>query len=315
MTDHPDLPSWRDSPTRRAIEEFVSAATQGPDAVPAADRIATFDNDGTLWTEKPMPTQLAYIVQRWKQAASADPALGQRQPYRAVLDNDMGWLARAIEKHYAGDDSDVKIVIEALVALTDGANVEDYAREVSEFYRTAQHLTLGRPYSEAVYRPMVELLRYLEAHGFTTYIASGGDRDFMRPMVTDYYGIPPERVIGSAVGLTYDEDAAIVRYAAAFDFLDDGPQKPIRIWSRTGRRPLFAGGNANGDIPMLDFARRGPRAGFALLVHHDDDTGRGDLPYEGGCERALAAAGPRGYTVVSVKNDWETVFVANPDDF
>jgi hypothetical protein len=203
-------------------------------------------------------------------------------------------------------------MLSALVGLTADMSVEDYAASVGEFYRTAQHLTLGRPYADAVYRPMVELLRYLETNGFTTYIVSGGDRDFMRPMTADYYGIPPERVIGSALGLTYDEQAAEVRYATSFSFMDDGPEKPIRIWSRTGRRPLFAGGNSNGDMQMLDFARRGPVRGFALLIHHDDGD-RGDAPYDTGAEKALAAASDRGYTVVSVKEDWATVF-ADTDD-
>ncbi|MET0736452.1 MAG: HAD family hydrolase [Microbacterium sp.] len=302
------LPSWRDTPTRRAIEEFAASVSSGPDAVPVEERIAVFDNDGTLWTEKPMPTQLHYIVQKWRAAAEADPSLAERQPYRAVLAGDFGWLGGALDKHYAGDDADLTVMIGALVGLTDAMSVEDYARSVEEFYATAQHLALKRPYSAAVYQPMVELLRYLEAHGFTCYIVSGGDRDFMRPMTEDYYGIPPERVIGSALGLTYDETASEVRYAASFSYMDDGPEKPVRIWSRVGRRPLFAGGNSNGDMAMLDFARRGPRAGFALLVHHDDDGDRGDAPYDKGAQSALAAASDRGYTVVSVKDDWARVF-------
>lgn len=313
MTDHPELPSWRDTSTRAAVVSFVEAATQGPDAVPLAERIATFDNDGTLWTEKPMPTQLAYIVSAWRTAAQADPALAERQPYRAAVTGDLHWIGAAIEKHYAGDDSDLKVIIGALVGLTDGTSVEDYAQTVQSFYATARHMSLNRPYANVVYQPMVELLRYLEANGFTTYIASGGDRDFMRPMASDFYGIPPERVIGSAMGLRYDEDAAVVRYQAAFDFLDDGPQKPIRIWSRTGRRPLLAAGNANGDMQMLDFARRGSRSGLALLIRHDDDSDRGDAPYDGGSEKALAEAENRGYVVVSVKNDWSQVFVGDPE--
>jgi hypothetical protein len=153
---------------------------------------------------------------------------------------------------------------------------------------------------------MVELLRYLEAHGFTVYIVSGGERDFMRPMTEQYYGIPPEHVVGSALGLAYDADSGEVRYTAGLDFMDDGPEKPVRIWSRIGRRPLIAGGNSNGDQPMLDFARKG--GGLALLVHHDDASGRGDVPYDKGAEQALAEASDRGYTVVSVANDWSRIF-------
>lgn len=301
------LSSWRDTATRRTIEAFVVAATEGPDAVPVDERIAVFDNDGTLWSEKPMPTQLHYVVERWREAATRDPSLPARQPYRAAVTGDLAWLGTAIDRHYAGDDSDLGVIIQALVGLTDGVSVEDYARSVTEFYRSARHPLLGRPYAQSVYQPMVELLRYLESHGFTCYIVSGGERDFMRPMTQANYGIPPERVIGSALGLTYDEKDASVRYSSALAFFDDGPEKPVRIWSRIGRRPLLAAGNSDGDIPMLDFARGGSRRGLALLVHHDDAT-RDDTPYDTGAERALDMAGDRGYTVVSVRDDWASVF-------
>ena len=301
------LSSWRDTATRRTVEAFVVAATEGPDAVPVDERIAVFDNDGTLWSEKPMPTQLHYVVERWREAATRDPSLAARQPYRAAVTGDLAWLGTAIDRHYAGDDSDLGVIIQALVGLTDGVSVEDYARSVTEFYRSARHPRLGRPYAQSVYQPMVELLRYLETHGFTCYIVSGGERDFMRPMTQANYGIPPERVIGSALGLTYDEKDASVRYSSALAFFDDGPEKPVRIWSRIGRRPLLAAGNSDGDIPMLDFARGGSRRGLALLVHHDDAT-RDDTPYDTGAERALDTASDRGYTVVSVRDDWASVF-------
>ncbi|MBS0025249.1 HAD family hydrolase [Microbacterium paraoxydans] len=307
--DDATLPSWRDTPTRRAIEAFVTAVTNGPDAVPEAERIAVFDNDGTLWTEKPMPTQLHYVVDRWRDAALANPSLAETQPYRAAVTGDLAWLGTAIDKHYAGDDSDLGTIITALVGLTDGVDVEEYAAAVSDFFRTARHPVLHRPYLELVYQPMVELLRYLERHGFTCYIVSGGERDFLRPMTQDAYGIPPERVVGSAFGLTYDESGARVRYSPALAFFDDGPEKPVRIWSRVGRRPLLAAGNSNGDGPMLDYARGGPREGLALLIHHDDHD-RDDAPYDSGAERVLAAADAQGYTVVSVRDDWSAVFPA-----
>ncbi|QNE35040.1 HAD family hydrolase [Leifsonia shinshuensis] len=302
-----DLASWRPGPTRDAITGFVSAVVDGPDAVPEAERIAVFDNDGTLWTEKPMPTQLAYVVQQWTAAVAADPGLAAQQPYTAVRDGDLAWLGRAVDKHYAGDDSDLRVLIAALVRTTAGVSVHDYHASVEAFYRDARHLTLQRSYANAVYQPMVELLDYLAANGFDCYIVSGGDRDFMRPISTAYYGIPPERVIGSAVGLTYDGESNDVRYGTAFDFFDDGPEKPIRIWTRTGRRPLLAAGNSNGDLPMLRFPRRHPRS-LSLLIHHDDD-GRGDLPYDTGAEEALAAVEADGLTLVSVRDDWSTVFV------
>ncbi|WP_260406654.1 HAD family phosphatase [Microbacterium sp. G2-8] len=303
-----DLRSWRDTATRRAIEDFVESVVSGPGAVPEEERVAVFDNDGTLWSEKPMPTQLHYVVDRWRTTAEDSPALAEQQPYRAAVRGDLAWLGAAIDKHYDGDDTDLSVMLEAIVGLTDGMSVEDYAGSVEDFYRSALHPTLNRPYADAVYQPMTELIRYLERHGFTCYIVSGGERDFMRPMTEANYGIPPERVIGSAFGLTYDEDAAAVRYAASLTFFDDGAEKPIRIWSRIGRRPLFAAGNSNGDMEMLDFARRGPRAGFALLIHHDDDTDRGDATYDAGAEHALAAAGENGYTVASVRDDWDAVF-------
>lgn len=304
------LPSWRDTPTRQAILDFVASVTgDGPGAVPAEERIAVFDNDGTLWTEKPMPTQLAYIVQKWAAAVAADPSLADRQPFQAIAAGELSWIGAAMDKHYAGDDSDLKLIIRALVGLTDGVSVEEYEADVAAFYRDATHPTLGARYAQAVYGPMVELLRFLEANGFTCYIVSGGDRDFMRPMTQEYYGIPPERVVGSALGLTYDPDANTVKYAASFSFMDDGPEKPIRIWTRIGRRPILAGGNSNGDLPMLRFAHADGRPSLGLLIHHDDDTGRGDIPYDSGAEDALAAAGDGSITVVSVKDDWADVFV------
>ncbi|MGH1548314.1 HAD family hydrolase [Leifsonia poae] len=302
-----DLPSWRPGATRDAITAFVEAVSGGPDAIPVEDRVAVFDNDGTLWTEKPMPTQLHYLVREW--AAATDPALAAQEPYRSVRTGDYGWLGRALEKHYAGDDTDLRVAIAAVVRSTAGVSVDDYAASVARFYREVDHLTLHRPYAEAVYRPMVELLRYLAAHGFACYIVSGGDRDFMRPISEPFYGVPPERVIGSAVGLTFDEATDDVRYGTAMDFFDDGPQKPVRIWTRVGRRPVLAAGNSNGDLPMLRYPRRHPRW-LSLLIHHDDGE-RGDTAYDAGAEQALAGAGADGLTVVSVRDDWDTVFVTS----
>lgn len=311
MEESNELRSWRQGGARAAIEDFVASVVEGPDAVAVEERIAVFDNDGTLWAEKPMPTQLHYIVEQWRAEAELNPALAERQPYRAVVTGDLGWLGAAIDKHYSGDDADLGVILQALGGLTDGVSVESYAESVGEFFASALHPVLKRPYAQAVYQPMVELLRYLERNGFTCYIVSGGERDFMRPMTQSNYGIPPERVIGSAFGLSYDAEKSVIRYAPSLAFFDDGPEKPVRIWSRIGRRPLFAAGNSNGDMPMLDFARRGPRTGFALLIHHDDDA-RGDAPYDAGAESALEAAAESEYVVVSVRDDWSTVFPADP---
>ena len=305
------LPSWRDTSTRAAILEFVTAVTTptSPDFVARDARVAVFDNDGTLWTEKPMPTQLHYLLQQWKAAAVADPALAEHQPYRAAVSGDLAWLGAAVDKHYAGDDSDLGLLIGAVVASSAGASVEEYEASVAAFYREARHLSLHSSYAHTVYQPMVELIRLLDANDFTTYIVSGGERDFMRPMTLEYYGVPSQRVIGTAMGLEYDAHDNVVRYTSELEFFDDGPQKPVRIWTRTGRRPILAAGNSNGDIPMLRFAQGNPRS-LSLLVHHDDDTGRGDAPYDKGADKALATAGAHGFTVVSVRDDWEHVFPA-----
>jgi phosphoglycolate phosphatase-like HAD superfamily hydrolase len=196
------LASWNESGACGAIVDFVAAvASDGPDGVPAEERVAVFDNDGTLWTEKPMPTQLHFIVKKWQEQVAADPSLAERQPYRSAVTGDLGWLGAAIDKYYAGDDSDARIIIGAVQGIPANRTVDDYASEIAEFYRSERHATLQRPYQDVVYQPMVELLRYLESNGFTNYIVSGGGRDFMRPMSSAYYGIPPERVVGSSMGL------------------------------------------------------------------------------------------------------------------
>lgn len=297
------LASWRAGATRDAIVGFVDrVAGSGQDSIPIAERVAVFDNDGTLWTEKPMPTQLHFVVLQWADAVKADPSLAEVQPYKSAATHDFAWLGAAVDKHYEGDDADLKTIIGALVKSTAGLSVEAYATIVDEFFRDALHLTLGRPYSEVVYQPMVELLHYLEANGFTSYIVSGGERDFMRPMTMLNYGIPPERVIGSAFGLTFEDGD--VRYSTALSFFDDGPEKPVRIWTRIGRRPVLAVGNSNGDVPMLEYVQKNPLS-LSLLIHHDDDTGRGDDPYDKGSELTLATSG---ITIVSIKDDWTTVF-------
>ena len=303
------LLSWGDTPTRAAIEVYVRRVTSdGPDFVPSEARIATFDNDGTLWCEKPMPIQLDFTLNRMVEMAEADPTLQGRQPWKAAFEKDMKWLGDAMVKHYHGDDDDLRLLMGAVPRAFESLSVEDYAAKVADFFRTANHPLLGRPYRECGYRPMVELLRYLEANEFTTYIASGGDRDFMRPIADDLYGIPPERVIGSSLALDYKsgDDGTDVLYKSEMEFFDDGPTKPVRIWSRIGRRPILAAGNSNGDIPMLRFARSPDRPALRLLVLHDDKEREFD--YTAGAEDALARAHAQGWTVVSVKNDWATVF-------
>jgi phosphoglycolate phosphatase-like HAD superfamily hydrolase len=301
---HESLPSWSDGTAKRAIVEFV----QGSDAVPAEERVAVFDNDGTLWCEKPMPIQLDFILRRLVEMAEAKPELRDRQPWKAACERDYGWLSALMAEHYAGDDSNVKILAAGILAAYEGISVEDFETQSDEFLRSARHPTLGRGYLECAYKPMVELLGYLEANGFSNYIASGGGRDFMRSISQEVYGIPRERVIGSASALDYttDERGGTITHKAEADYLDDGPQKPIRIWSRTGRRPLLAAGNSNGDVPMLQFTKHDDKPSLRLLVLHDDE--KREFGYTSGAEQALEQASKDGWTVVSIKRDWATVF-------
>jgi phosphoglycolate phosphatase-like HAD superfamily hydrolase len=304
------LPSWRDGPAKRAIVDFVERVRGDGEAapVPADERVATFDNDGTLWCEKPMPIQLDFILRTLVEMAEADPALRDRQPWKAAIERDSAWLGAVVAEHYAGDDRNVKVLAAGILAGYAGMSVEEFEARSDAFLRSARHPTLARGYLECAYQPMVDLLAYLAANGFANYIASGGGRDFMRPIADELYSVPRERVIGSTSALAYtsDERGGTITHTAAPDYLDDGPQKPIRIWSRTGRRPLLAAGNSNGDIPMLDFTRHDDKPFLRLLVLHDD--AEREFDYTSGAERALECAEESGWTVVSIKNDWLTVF-------
>ena len=304
------LSLWRDGPARQAIIEFVerTCGADGSAAVPVEERVAVFDNDGTLWCEKPMPIQLDFILRRLAEMAQADPALRERQPWKAAHERDYGWLSKLMDEHYAGDDSNVKILAAGILAAYDGISVEEFEARADAFLRSAQHPTLGRGYLQTAYRPMVELLDHLAANGFSNYIASGGGRDFMRPISQEVYGIPRQRVIGSSAALAYtsDERGGTITHKPEADYLDDGPQKPIRIWSRTGRRPLLAAGNSNGDAAMLHFTQHPDKPFLRLLVLHDDDER--EFAYTTGAEQALDQAARDGWTVISVKDDWATVF-------
>jgi hypothetical protein len=308
------LASWNDTPARAAIVDFVERVTTegGPHFISPAERVATFDNDGTLWCEKPMPIELGFILLRLSEMAEADESLRERQPWKAARERDYRWLSDVITKHYHGDDSDVKVLMAGMLQAFAGMSVEGYTSAADAFLRGGTHPTLDRAFHACGYAPMIELLGYLEANGFTNYIASGGDRDFMRPITDDVYGIPPERVIGSSNALRYleDEHGGTITYAAEPDVFDDGPVKPARIWSRTGRRPILAGGNSNGDIPMLQYAGGKDRPALRLLVLHDD--AEREFDYTAGAEKSLETAAERGWTVVSIKNDWSTVFADTP---
>jgi phosphoserine phosphatase len=304
------LSSWNDGPTKSAITDFVVRVTEegGPDYVEPAARVAVFDNDGTLWTEKPLVIQLDFTIRRFRELAENDRVLRTQQPYQDAYEGDLDWMGAAMVKHYRGDDSDLKLLMLAVPRAFESLTVGDYDQRVKEFFDQADNPGLKRPYRECGYLPMIELLRYLEANGFATYIASGGDRDFMRPVAEDMYGIPPERIIGSALGITYSSEGgqSALMYKGAMDFFDDGPEKPIRIWSRIGRRPILAFGNSNGDVPMLAYSGTESVPGLRLLLLHDD-AGR-EFDYVAGAEQALDIAAQQNWTVVSMKNDWNTVF-------
>jgi haloacid dehalogenase-like hydrolase len=300
------LASWNDTASAAAIVDYVRrVTTDGPEYVPPVERIATFDNDGTLWCEKPVPIQLGFILKRLVELATADPSLQDRQPWKAAVEQDMAWLGGVVEKHYEGDDTDFKVLMAGVLSSVAGLSVEEYGEAAAEFVDGTAHPLNGRLFRDCAYLPMVELLRYLEANEFVPFIASAGDRDFMRPFAEDLYGVPAERVIGSSNALSYDGDADRLAYLAEPDVFDDGPVKPVRIWSRVGRRPVFAGGNANGDIPMLRFAG-GEHPALRLLVLHDDPEREFD--YTKGADLALQSAAEDDWTVVSIKSDWSAVY-------
>ncbi len=305
-----ELATWTDGPTKSAIVDFVGRVTTqgGPDFVEPEARVAVFDNDGTLWCEKPMYIQLDFLVHRLAEKAGAGASLREQQPYKAAVAGDLQWFGGAITKHYQGDDSDLKVLAGAVMSLHASMKVEDHAALVSKFYAEATHPTLGRSYLKCTYAPMVELLRFLEANGFICYIVSGGGRDFMRPVTSAIYGIPPERVVGTAQDLKFDgaDGRGDLLIQPALDVFDDGPEKPVRIWSRVGRRPILAAGNSNGDNEMLMYtgARNGPA--LKLLVLHDD--AEREFDYTAGAEKALELAKTHSWSVVSMRNDWATVF-------
>jgi len=300
------LANWNAGAARATVEDFVQRTLSA--GVPAEERVAVFDNDGTLWCERPMPIQADFILRRLFEMAQADPELRARQPWKAAYDRDYAWLGKVLAEHYAGDDTNLPALAAGILAAFEGITVEEFEAQSDAFLRTTPHPTLGRRYVECAYAPMVELLGYLEAHGFSNYIASGGGRDFMRPISQEMYGIPRDRVIGSATTLKYtgNNRGGTITHNAQADYLDDGPQKPIRIWSRTGRRPVLAAGNSNGDIEMLEFTAHEDKPVLRLLVLHDD--AQREFDYTSGAEQALEIADRSGFTVVSMKNDWATVF-------
>jgi phosphoserine phosphatase len=291
------LPSWKDGPTKQAILGFVTAAvtTGGAGFVPAADRIASFDNDGTLWVEQPLPPQFDFVFRRWAEEVKADPSLAEQQPYKALLEKDMDFL----EGIATQEPEVVGSLLEAFGRTWAGRTPEEFDAQVREWLAKVKQPTLDVPYVELVYRPMLELLDYLRANEFRVFVCSGGGREFMRVFAEETWGIHKENVIGTAAEYTY-ADGKIVRAKQALGGLDIGPGKPEHIFAQAGRLPLFAAGNADVDIEMLEAAQ------FSLLIDHDD--AEREFAYAKGGERSLAKAADRGWTVVSMKSDWRVVF-------
>jgi len=304
------LPSWHNTSTKQAILDFVAAVTDeaSPQYVPPAGRIAVFDNDGTLWCEKPMVIQMDFILRQMVARAASEPELRTQQPWQAAWERDFAWFGEAMTQHYLGDDSAMRVVLSGILALSDGQAVEEVEAGARAFVDNERHPTLGLAYRDCVYQPMLELLRYLDDHGFSNTIVSGGGRDFMRGFAQDVYGVPRERVIGSTVAYRYVEDehgGAIVQ-RADLDVINDGPDKAVQIWSVLGRRPILAAGNSNGDLAMLAFAGGPSLPALRLLVVHDD--GEREFEYSSGAEKALGMTLSQGWTAVSMQRDWRQIF-------
>ncbi|MFJ2093843.1 HAD family hydrolase [Streptomyces sp. NPDC087901] len=290
------LASWKDGPARRVILDFVQAATTpGASFVEVADRIATFDNDGTLWVEQPLPPQFDFVFRRWGKEVEAAPNLADRQPYKELIERDQGFF----EGLATQEPQVVSTLMEAFARSWAGTTPEEFDAQVREWMRTVKQPKLGVPYVELVYRPMLELFDLLHAHDFRVFVCSGGGRDFMHVFAEETWGIPKENVIGSAAAYTY-ADGKLVRSHELLCDLDLGAGKPEHIFAHTGRLPVLAGGNADVDIQMLQSAR------FALLVNHVDE--QREFAYTKGAETSLTKAEELGWTVVSMKNDWTTVF-------
>jgi phosphoserine phosphatase len=290
------LACWKDGAAKQAIVDFVtSAATPGPGFVEVADRIATFDNDGTLWVEQPLPPQFDFVFGRWGEEVKQDPSLAGQQPYKAIIEKDMAFFAGVATQ----DPEVVGTLLAAFARTWAGTTPAEFDAQVREWLETVKQPKLGVPYVELVYKPMLELLEYLKAHEFRVFVCSGGGRDFMRVFAEETWGIFKENVIGTAAEYTY-AGGKIVRAEQILGSLDVGPGKPEHIFAATGRLPVLAGGNAAVDIEMLTAAK------FAVLVNHDDSER--EFAYTSGAEQSLAKANELGWNVVSMKNDWATVF-------
>jgi phosphoserine phosphatase len=299
------LPSWNDGKTKQSIVAFVEKVTMpgSPDFVPPAERIATFDNDGTLWAEKPMYVQLFFALDRVKELAPQHPEWKTQEPFASLLKGDL-------KAALAGGD---KALLEIVMATHAGMTTTEFETIVKDWLATARHPTTKRPYTEMVYQPMLELLGYLRANGFKTFIVSGGGIEFMRPWSKAVYGVPPEQVVGSSIKTRFeirDGGPVLVRLPEV-NFIDDKEGKPVGINAHIGRRPVAAFGNSDGDLQMLQWTTAGQGARLGLLVHHTD--AEREWAYDkdssvGRLDKALTEAEAKGWTVVDMKQDWKVVY-------
>jgi hypothetical protein len=299
------LPSWNEGQAKRAIVDFVQRVTAagGADFVPVPERIAVFDNDGTLWIEKPMYVQLAFVLDRVKTLAPKHPEWKDKQPFKAALDGDLKTVA-------AGGEH---ALLELVMATHAGMTTEAFAKVAMDWLATAKHSRFNRPYTDLIYQPMLELLAYLRANGFKTYIVSGGGIEFMRPWTEKVYGIPPEQVIGSSIKTRFElsNGKPVLVRLPEINFIDDKAGKPVGIHMHIGRRPIAAFGNSDGDLQMIQWTTAGSGARFALIVHHTDserEWAYDRQSHVGRLDKALDEAKAKGWTVVDMKKDWKAIY-------
>jgi phosphoserine phosphatase len=299
------LPSWNDGPAKKSIVEFVANVTKraSPGFVPVAERIAVFDNDGTLWAEQPMYFQAFFVFDRIKALAPQHPEWKEKEPFASVLKGD-------VKSALAGGEH---ALLEMAMATHAGTTTEEFEQIVKEWIATAKHPKTGRHYNEMIYQPMVELLAYLRANQFKTFIVSGGGIEFMRPWVEKAYGIPPEQVVGSSIETKFEmrDGKPVLARLPKINFVDDKEGKPVGINQHIGRRPVMAFGNSDGDLQMLQWTTAGSGARFALIVHHDDaarEWAYDRASHVGKLDKAWDEAVAKGWTVVSMKDDWKIIF-------
>jgi phosphoglycolate phosphatase-like HAD superfamily hydrolase len=299
------LPSWNEGPAKAAINSFVEKVTSpgSPDLIPPAERIAVFDNDGTLWSEQPMYFQLFFALDRIKALAPQHPEWKDKEPFASLLKGD-------VKAALAGGEH---ALMEIVMATHAGLTTEEFEKVVTDWISTAKHPKTGKLYSEMVYQPMLELLAYLRANGFKTFIVSGGGIEFMRPWAEKVYGIPPEQVVGSSGGLKYEmrDGKPVLVKLPEIAHNDDKDGKPVGIQRHIGRRPIFAAGNSDGDFQMVEWTTAGEGLRFGLLIHHDDAAREWAYDRDshiGKLAKGLDEGPKLGWSLVSMKDDWKTVF-------